>query len=86
MAVIMNHNASPIDKNPVIILGSSIYTNDEAQKVMASLLEIKAVKDVSIDLEDWENIVRIECKDIEPSEIIAYIKNLGFFCYLLPDY
>jgi len=70
----------------LIILGSSIKTEQEATLVIESLLKMDGTKDVSIDLEDRENVIRLECHyPMKHSEIVNHIKKMGFICYTLLD-
>ena len=80
-------DAATIVKETLIILGSNIQTEREATAVMEVLTKMENVLDVSIDLEDRERVVRMECNRItEPSRIMVLLEQLGFVCYLLPDH
>jgi hypothetical protein len=71
----------------LIILGTSINSKAGANKVFKILMNIEDIEDVSIDLEDWENVLRVESQKPLPSEkVMDCVKFLGFSCYELPDY
>ena len=65
----------------VLVFRTSIATK-KAVKVTASLFnEHPEIIDWSIDLEDWENILRIEAKEnIKINSLIERIHALGFNC------
>lgn len=71
----------------LIILGTSINSKAGAHNVCEMLMNIGDIEDLSIDLEDWENVLRLESKKpISLQKVMDCIKFCGFSCYELPDY
>lgn len=57
-----------------------------AQKVCNELYKMKVIKSVNVDLDDWENVLRIGCHSpFQSGKLKAIINALGFTCYNLPD-
>lgn len=78
---------SKTGKGNLIILGTSINSKAGANKVFEMLMNIEEIEDVSIDLEDWENVLRVESqKPLTSEKVVDCIKFCGFSCYELPDY
>jgi len=74
------------EKAKLIILGTSINSQAGATKILEMLMKIEEIEDVSIDLEDWENVVRVETqKPLAIQKVMDCIKYSGFICYELPD-
>lgn len=68
-------------KNQILVFRSNINTNEDATLVCNKLLKMDGIYTVTIDLEDWENVLRLESN---PSLLIREIEktiiNLGFEC------
>ena len=74
------------EKAKFIIHGTSINSEAGATKVLEILMKMEEIEDVSIDMEDWENVVRVETQEpLTTQKVIDCIKYLGFICYELPD-
>lgn len=61
--------------------------NDKVQyvKVQNSLLKRPGIHGCTIDLEDCDKVLRVECKDIPMSAIVEEVGRQGFFCEELAD-
>ena len=71
-------------QHQVLVFHSNI--DDERKAVLAgrALMKTKGINRVNVDLEDWENILRVECESfIQARHIEARICQLGFKCYEL---
>jgi hypothetical protein len=65
----------------ILVFRSNIDDIYKAAIVCAELEKIDGVYRVNIDLDDWENILRIECEpEITEHNIQQVISQLGFEC------
>lgn len=64
------------------IFGTSINSTSKVQEVCDKLYKMEAIKNVNVDLDDWENVLRIECHvQIETEKLNNIITAMGFYCY-----
>ncbi len=66
----------------VEIFRTNIQNNRDADKVIRSLLTIYPTCKINFDLEDEENILRVEAIGfgIETDRIVNYMIELGYHC------
>jgi len=66
----------------VEIFKTNIQNNRDADKITTSLLALYPIYKINFDLEDEENILRVEANkfEIETDEIINYMIGLGYSC------
>ncbi|WP_152267523.1 heavy-metal-associated domain-containing protein [Agriterribacter humi] len=65
----------------ILVFRSNIDDNYKASKVCAELEKMDGVYRVNVDLDDWENILRLECDpEINERRIQQAVLRLGFEC------
>ncbi|MGB5982997.1 MAG: hypothetical protein WBG46_12710 [Nonlabens sp.] len=70
----------------ILVFRTSIATKKAVAATASFFNEHPDIMDWSIDLEDWENILRIESKDdIDVENLIQHIYTLGYSCEELED-
>jgi hypothetical protein len=69
----------------LLILRTNIKSSDDFNSMKDSLINLYQINDCTIDLEDYERVVRVIGKNIRKHEIISGINELGFECEELPD-
>lgn len=70
----------------LLILKTNIKTKKKVHIVQPILNSHPIIKRWSIDLEDIDNVLRIEAREhISESEIKQLINKAGFLCEALPD-
>ena len=70
----------------ILVFRTSIASKKAVAVTAPFFNEHPEILDWSIDLEDWENILRIEAKDdIEVRNLIQHIHTLGYSCEELED-
>lgn len=68
----------------ILVFGSNIDTQLKETVVKMLLQDIPGVTDISIDRENWERILRLECNQEVPSDlVVAKVRSIGFKCYEL---
>ena len=70
----------------LVILRTNIETENRVQKLRHVFDNLASIHRWSIDLEDIDNVLRIEAKEsINENEIINLIKKYGFYGKALED-
>jgi len=66
----------------VKIFKTNIRNVKDAAEILISLLAIYPLYKINFDLDDIDNILRIEAEqiEIEPDNIIGYMVDLGYCC------
>ena len=67
------------------VFKTNVKTKKQANKLIKLLKVNFDFEKVNFDLEDCENILRIEAPKILPQCIIGILKNENFECEILPD-
>lgn len=71
----------------LVILRTDIKTKKKVKKIKPLLKNNPIISNWSVDIEDIDNVLRIETQnDANENEIITMIHNQGFYCESLPDY
>ena len=74
------------DTGQVLVFRSNIDHPAKADFVKAELLKNNKVYHTNVDLDDWENVLRVECHPALQAAILEeLIRKLGFTCSELPD-
>ena len=70
----------------VLVFKTSISTDDKVRKVKPLLDNlVNSGEKWNFDLEDCDNILRVEAVSIQASAIIKNLENAGFACKELED-
>jgi short-subunit dehydrogenase len=69
----------------VLVFKTDISNTTDLKNVFSALHEEPRIKKWNIDIEDIDNVLRIESDELEPFEIIHLINCCGFYCEELPD-
>jgi hypothetical protein len=64
----------------ILVFVTSIENPDQVSEVKPMLTAVPAIKDWHFDLEDCDNILRIEANDISPRYIESLLEEAGFTC------
>jgi hypothetical protein len=64
----------------ILIFTTSIEKPEQVNEVKPLLTAVPAIKDWNFDLDDCDNILRIEANDISPRYIEALLHTAGFDC------
>lgn len=68
----------------VTVFKTNVQCPDKASSIVNGLLcEFPAFR-INFDLEDCDNILRVEGGNIQTNEIISSLKKLGHFCEEMP--
>jgi hypothetical protein len=69
----------------VHILKTNIFFPQDREFVIKNLKRFSAVRRATVDLEDRDKILRVECKQLSASQIINIVSNYGYMCSELPE-
>jgi len=64
----------------VLVFITNIENPEQLSDVQSLLTAVPAIKDWNFDLDDCDNILRIEAKDIPPAYIESLLQTAGFAC------
>lgn len=67
-----------------LVFRSSLQTREDVDQIADTLNNLSGILDWSVDLEDWEKVLRIECKDISAREIAAILRKEAVYIKELP--
>jgi len=77
-------NQTATASQQVLVFGSNIDTQLKETIVKVLLQDLPGVTDISVDRENWERILRLECNPEVPSDlVVAKVRSIGFKCYEL---
>lgn len=69
----------------LFILRTDIDKRSEFLRVKYDLEKMEGVQSCTIDLEDCDKVLRVECENIPMSSIVEEVRSLGYFCEELAD-
>jgi hypothetical protein len=69
----------------VFVFKTSVTSTEEVAGVGTLLDELLPGSQWNFDLQDWENILRVESDRCVASEVINALNMTGYFCEELPD-
>lgn len=69
----------------VLVFKTNVSKDDEVVKVGDALASEKNITRWSIDREDVDKVLRIECDSLHPIAVIRLLSDAGFQCEELPD-
>jgi hypothetical protein len=64
----------------ILVFITSIENPEQVSEVKPLLTAVPAIKDWNFDLDDCDNILRIEANDISPRYIESLLQTAGFNC------
>lgn len=67
-----------------MVFSTSIRDKSDVEIVSELLDELPGMVDWSVDLDDWENVLRIECVGISADKIKKYLREKGIYIKELP--
>ena len=66
-------------ENKILIFRTSITQRRDIKRIGELLAEFPQIDKWNVDFEDWEKILRIECRDISALEISEVLRNNHIF-------
>ncbi|WP_303012626.1 hypothetical protein [uncultured Bacteroides sp.] len=67
----------------ILIFRTSIVDEQDIEKMKTLFIQYPQIHKCSVDFEDWEKILRIECCDINPITIISMLKEINIQAEIL---
>jgi len=64
----------------VLVFATSVEKPRQVSRVKPLLTAVPSINDWNFDLEDCDNILRIEAKDVSPRYIESLLQTAGFEC------
>lgn len=76
-----NSNTLCSQEVQVLVFKTNLTDSISVQKVDEYLQSVKGIYHTSVDLEDWEKVLRIEChSSINSSQVKNILTDLGYSC------
>lgn len=69
----------------VLVFKTSVRSRNNVQSVGAALEALTGVLKWNFDLQDADNILRVEAKELSPRNVEQVLQYAGFACEELPD-
>ena len=69
----------------LFILRTNINRQPDFSRLKDDLHKIDGVRSCTIDLEDCDRVLRVECENLAIMRIVEEVTNHGFFCEELED-
>ena len=85
MQSLLEHDSVDEHLKDLFIFRTNINSRHNYAIVEGSLLQRRGVRVCTIDLEDCDKVLRVECEDIPKSMIVEEVEKLGFLCEELAD-
>ena len=64
-------------EHQILIFATSVSCRKEVRQIKRLLGNCFSIFDISVDLEDWEKVLRIECAGVSESEIISKLREVN---------
>lgn len=72
------------DDEKCFVFRTSLKNREDVEYISGILNNLQGVIKWSVDLQDWENVLRIECKSITAATIIRILSEAGVSAEELP--
>lgn len=72
-------------KVKVLVFKTDIRFLQDVRKIAVVLNDTPGIVRWNVDREDIDNVLRIESGRIEAQEVIAVVRQAGYYCEELPD-
>lgn len=69
----------------VLVFKTSVASIEDTARVQPLLNRLLPESRWNFDLQDWENILRVESEKYAVSEIVNALNAAGYYCEELPD-
>ena len=66
------------------VFSTSLSSSDDVLKITPKLNAISSIKSWSVDLEDWEHVLCVNCTRMKADDVIELIQSEGFDCTEMP--
>ena len=66
-------------QDTILIFRTSITTRLDLKKIEMLFVQYPQIHTWSVDLEDWEKVLRIECSDLTPDTIMNALRTISVY-------
>lgn len=77
-------NLDQAQKINCLVFRTSLKNKEEVNSIAGILNDTATIREWSVDLEDWEKVLRIECANIPPEKIIKLLHQEGIEAEEMP--
>ncbi len=61
----------------ILIFTTSVSNKKQIKHIKALLQNSFKIFDISVDFDDWEKVLKVECCDVSESEIISKLRTIN---------
>lgn len=65
------------------VFRTSIQSREEVNKISDKMNNTPGIHEWSVDLDDWEKVLRVECSGITPDKIVKILRAKGIYASTL---
>ncbi|MEM7297184.1 MAG: hypothetical protein AAF391_02835 [Bacteroidota bacterium] len=76
----MGTTSKPSEAISILIFKTSIRSKEDLQKVSPFMDSYEGIKRWTIDLDDWEKVLKVESQGLELIDVEILLAGLGFEC------
>lgn len=69
----------------VLVFKTNISSDSDVGKIGHVLTSKSSIARWTIDRDDIDKVLRVECDQLQPEEVIRMLHDVGFECEELPD-
>jgi hypothetical protein len=69
----------------ILVFKTDVRSKKRVSALAPHLQNMKGIVKWNVDLQDVDNVLRIECASIEPDEIEKMLQQAGYYCKELQD-
>ena len=66
-------------QDTILIFRTSITTRLDLKKIEMLFVQYPQIHTWSVDIEDWEKVLRIECSDLTPDTIMNALRTISVY-------
>jgi hypothetical protein len=64
----------------ILVFKTNISCGDELERIASILSQEKSITRWTVDLEDVDKVLRIECGGMQPDAVVEILTEAGFLC------
>jgi hypothetical protein len=69
----------------ILIFKTNLNKPEHLNRVQPVLQNIPGIKRWNVDMQDCDNVLRIEATELSPRSVEAVLQNAGYYCEELQD-
>lgn len=67
------------DEEQCLVFSTSLQTEEDVNRISDTLNRLPGILEWSVDLEDWEKVLRVEVSGVDAGTIMSVLRERGVF-------